>query len=274
MIKSKITIYAILIVVVISIAYFFSNRYFKAKELARKYELYYKFGNLIYKSESNYPYVFEDGKITHKLNDNKVVNNTYEINDETITINNPDDYIDNQKEILNNSIYVIETQKLKNLAFHIERYKNGELNFLYNKDTGMYLIPIIENEDQYNDSGVAMNKISPRFKDSQLLVEETAVTVEQIFTFNSNFDELIGKKVRIRDIFKIPFAIAPGIGIFGNYYENKYIMVDLKNYETEMFENLKACRDFNGDSPGCDWTAWGRIEKSQAGKLKLVVILE
>ena len=274
MIKSKITISAILIVVVISIAYFFSNRHFKTKELARKYELYYKFGNLIYKSESNYPYVFEDGKITHKLNDNKVVNNTYEINDETITINNPDDYIDNQKEILNNSIYVIEAQKLKNLAFHIERYKNGELNFLYNKDTGMYLIPIIENEDQYNDSGVAMNKISPRFKDSQLLVEETAVTVEQIFTFNSNFDELIGKKVRIRDIFKIPFAIAPGIGIFGNYYENKYIMVDLKNYETEMFENLKTCRVFNVDSPGCDWTAWGRIEKSQAGKLKLVVILE
>jgi hypothetical protein len=277
MIKSKIKIIAPIIILLIGATYFFTNRYFKAKEISRKYELYYKFGNLIYKSESNFPYVFEGGKITHKLNDNKVVNNTYEITGETVTLINSDDYIDSQKELIKNSAYVIENQKLKNIVFNIVRDNNGNLNYLYNKELEMYLFPIIEEESQHHNEGlpVGIGVVAPILSDSIYLESSTAITADQIYSINSaDFNGLVGKKVKIKDVFKIPFALTPGFGYFGDYNANRQIMVELLNFNQDWMDRLINCRDYDGISTGCELEASGRIAKTQSGKLKLVVILD
>ena len=261
---------------IIGITYI-TTQYLKTKEVSRTYELYYKFGNLIYKSQSKFPYIFNDGKIEHKVDSNKISHNTYELTDEALIIKDSDEFIDLEKEVIKDFVYVNEKQHLKNLKFSIVRDKDGKLNYLYNKETESYLFPTSLEGDEENpnlaSSEEFTSNISPIVRDSQVLIPESYVTLNEIFDYNTKLDELIGKKVTIKSGLKIPFAIAPGFGYFGDYNSDRCIIVELKNFNMEWSEYFMNCKDYDGISPGCEVELSGIITKAQSGKLKFVILL-
>jgi hypothetical protein len=272
--KNLKVIIPIVVLLIVGVTYF-TRQYLKTKEVCRTYELYYKFGNLIYKSESKFPYVFNDGKIEHKLDSNKISHNTYELTDESLTIKDSDEFIDLEKEVIKDYVYVNEKQHLKNLKFSIVKHKDGKLNYLYNKETDTYLFPtrLEEDENNLNPNEEYTSNISPSIRDSQVLIPESYVTMNEIFDYNTKPDELIGKKIRIKAGFKIPSPIAPGFGYFGDYNSDRIILVELKNFNMEWREYFINCIDYDFVTTGCDAEFSGRIAKAQSGKLKLVVLL-